>query len=186
MPIELPTTWTIPQGYSLRDTQAVLLSEDHSSVAGCLSFPILQGLPGTDYNALVFSDMRPNFSVHRYNTDGIWLTKQQWQEQVNEENSDMYKDEGSANEHDGVAPSGKITEDIQLSGEPTLALLKSLRLALPVPPVSRQEPALQLDTAGSLAPPGLISNPASASASAPTSAVDRVKMWTSLLVPTPR
>ena len=86
----------------------------------------------------------------------------------------MYEDEGSANEHDGVAPSGKITEimeDVQLSGEPTLAPLESLRLALPAPPVSRQEPALQLDTAGSLAPPASISNPASASASAPTSAV---------------
>ena len=86
----------------------------------------------------------------------------------------MYEDEGSANEHDGVAPSGKITEimeDVQLSGEPTLAPLESLRLALPAPSVSREEPALQLDTAGSLAPPASISNPASASASAPTSAV---------------
>ena len=100
--------------------------------------------------------------------------KQQRQEQVNEESSDMYKDEGSANEHDGVAPSGKITEimeDVQLSGEPTLVPLESLRLALPAPSVSREEPTLQLDTAGSLAPPASISNPASASASAPTSAI---------------
>ena len=175
-PIELPSTWMIPQGYSLRDAQAALLSEDRGSVAGRLSFPILRGLPGTNYNALIFSDVRPNFSVHRYNADGTRLMKQQWQEQVNEESSNMYKDKGSANKHDGAAPLGKITEimeDIQLSGEPTLALLESLRLALPAPPVSHQEPTLQLNTAGSLAPPASISNPASASASAsaPTSAV---------------
>ena len=156
VPIELPSTWTIPEGYSLRDTQAALLSEDRGLVAGRLSFPILQGLPGTDYDALVFSDVRPNFSVHRYNADGTRLTKQQRQEQLNEESSDMYEDEGSANEHDGVAPSGKITEimeDIQLSGELTPVPLESLHLALPALPVSREEPTLQLDTAGSLAPP---------------------------------
>ena len=154
--------------------QAALLSEDCGSVAGRLSFPILQGLPGTDYDALVFSDVRPNFSVHWYNADGTRLTKQQWQEQVNEESSDMYEDEGSANKHDGVTPSGKITEimeDIQLSGELTLAPLESLCLALPAPPVSCEEPALQLNMAGSLAPPASISNPASASALAPTSAI---------------
>ena len=122
VPIELPSTWTIPEGYSLRDAQAALLSEDRGSVASCLSFPILQGLPGTDYDALVFSD-----------------------EQVNEESSDVCEGEGSAGGHGGVAPSGKITEimeDVQLSSELTLVPLKSLRLALPAPPVSREEPAL--------------------------------------------
>ena len=92
VPIELLSTWTIPQGYSLRDTQAALLSEDHGSVAGRLSFPILQGLPGTDYDALVFSDVRPNFLVHQYNANGTQLMKQQHQEQVNKESSDMYED----------------------------------------------------------------------------------------------
>ena len=174
LPIELPSTWTIPQDYSLRDVQAALLSEGRGLVVNRLSFPILQNLPGTDYDALVFSEVRPNFSVHRYNANGTRLTKQQRREQANEESSDMYDDEGSVNEHDGVAPSGKITEimeDIQPSGEPTLAPLESLHLALPAPPASRRESALQLDTAASLAPPASTSNPASTSTSAPTSAV---------------
>ncbi len=173
LPIKLPSAWTIPKDYSLRDAQAALLSEGRGSVAGRLSFPILQGLIGTDYDALIFSEVRPNFSVHRYNADGTRLTKQQRHEQANEESSDMYENEGSANEPDGDAPSGKITEimeDVQPTGELALAPFESLRLALPVPSAPRRGLALQLDTTSSLAPPASTSNSASASASAPTSA----------------
>ena len=90
----------------------------------------------------------------------------------------MYEDEGSADEYKEAAPSGKITEimeDIQPSAEPTLVPLESLRLALPMLSAPHQEPALQLDTTGSLAPPTSMSNPASASASAPTSAVSSAR-----------
>ena len=100
--------------------------------------------------------------------------KQQRWEQANEESSDMYEDKGSVDKHKEAAPSGKINEimeDVQPSGEPTLAPLESLHLALPMLSAPRQEPALQLDTTGSLAPPMSMSNRASASVSAPTSTV---------------
>ncbi len=174
VPIELPGDWVIPGNYSLRDAQAALLSEGRGSVVGRLNFPVVQELPGDDYDALVFSDVRPNFSVHRYNADGSRLTKQQRKEQNDEESSDMFENEGSEKSPEGDTPAGKFTEvmeDVQRTDELELQPWKPLRLALPAPPALTRDSNLQLDTMSSLAPPLSTSNPASASTSTPTSAV---------------
>jgi hypothetical protein len=63
VPIELPSDWVIPSNYSLHDAQAALLSEGHGSVSGRLAFPVIQVLPGDDYDALVFSNVWPKFST---------------------------------------------------------------------------------------------------------------------------
>ena len=156
VPIELPSDWVIPRNYSLLNAQAALLSEGRGSVMGCLAFSVIPELPGDDYDALVFSDVRPNFSTHRYNADGLRLTKQQRKEQNDEESSDMYEDDGSETSPKGDAPAGKITEimeDVQPTNEWEVQPWKPLRLALPDPPTPPQDPDLRLDTAGGLAPP---------------------------------
>ncbi len=174
VPINLPSNWKIPSQYSLRDAQAALLSEGRGSVLGHLTFPVLEQLPGDDYDALVFSDVRPNFPSHRYSADGMRLTKQQRKDQAEEISSDMYENEGSGSEPVENAPSGKITEvmeDIQPTGTLVLRSFHPVRLDSPEPPSSSRGPALRLDTVSDLVPLIPTSNPASASTSAPASAV---------------
>ncbi len=155
MPINLPSNWKIPSQYSLRDVQ-------------------VEQLPGDNYDALVFSDIRPNFPSHRYSADGMHLTKQQRKDQAEEISSDMYENEGSGSEPVENVPSGKITEvmeDIQPTGTLVLQSFHPVRLDSPEPPSSCHGPALQLDTVSDLVPLIPTSNPASASTSAPASAV---------------
>ena len=187
VPIQLPSSWVIPDNYSLQDAQAALLSDGRGSATGRLSFPLLLELPDTDHDRLEFSQVRPQYAEHRYNADGSKLNKQQRKEYDDGESSDMAENEGSevGSAEDAPFPADKIIEimdDVQATEEPAALLapttsepttlpLDSLHLALPTPSTPSLTPSLQLDTALSLFPPATTSNPASASTSAPASAV---------------
>lgn len=176
IPLTLPSTWAIPVNYSLHDAQAALLSEGRGSATGRLTFDTIFELPGDDHDALDFGQVRPNYSMHRYNSDGSRLTKQQRKDIADEESSDMANDEGSDIEprEDALFPSDKIVEimdDVQPTGEPTLSPLDSLHFALPAPSTRSHAPSPRRETALTLAPPASASGPASSSTSAPNSAI---------------
>lgn len=194
IPVNRPDTWNFPDHYGLREARAALLSEGRGSETGRLAFPSIEGLPGTDYDALMFSDVRPNYPEHRYMADGTRRSKQQRKDYEEGESSDMVDAIGSADEESEIPPiaSGKIVEvmeDVQPTPAPALQSFELVRRALPAPPPRSQLPesllqdqpseslprnlesSLQLDIARSLAPPLSTSNPASASSSAPASAI---------------
>jgi hypothetical protein len=176
LPISCPAEWAIPDSYNLQEARASLLSEERGSEPNRLSFPVIEELPGDDYDALMFSDVRPDYPEHRYMADGTRRTKQQRKDYDEGESSDMVNATLSAGDESDEAtfPPEKIKEvmeDIQPTGAPTLSPLEDLRLAVPEPSLPSKGPVLQLDIADSLAPPGSISNPASAPTSAPTSAI---------------
>jgi hypothetical protein len=184
IPVDCPEAWVIPDHYGLQDAQAALLSEGRGSKTDRLTFPSIEGLPGTDHDALMFSDVRPDYPEHRYMADGTKRSKQQRKHYDEGESSDMVDAEGSADEEIGNLPtvSSRVAEvmgDVQPTSEPALQSFELLRRALPAPPSPNQpskslprdtESTLRLDTARSLAPPPSTSTPASASSSAPASA----------------
>ena len=112
VPISLPSSWAIPENYSVHDARAALFSDGRGSAKGRLSFATLPDLPETDPDTLTFTRVRPNYSEHRYNADGSRLTKQQCKEQEQEESTDMAEDEGSeiGSIGDAPFPADKITE----------------------------------------------------------------------------
>jgi hypothetical protein len=187
VPIQLPEAWKIPDDYSLQDAQAALLSDGRGSARNRLSFPIIELLPDTDYDALEFCKVRPRYAEHRYNADGTRLNKQQRKDYDEGESSDMVDDEGSEVGSIGDAPFPadkivEITDDAQPvdetasqivlpADEPSVQPLDRFLLALPIPTTPSRSLLPQLDTALSLIPPASISNPTSASTSAPASAV---------------
>jgi hypothetical protein len=134
----------------------------------------------------MFSDVRPNYPKHRYMADGTRHTKQQRKDYEEGESSDMVNAEGSADD-EGTSlpiPSSKIVkvmEGVWSVSAPALQSFELVRRALPKAPLLHDQPSkslprdpnpsLQLDIAHSLAPPFLMSTPASASSSTPASAV---------------
>jgi len=175
LPINCPAEWVIPDNYDLSEARAALLSEGRGSVPNQLSFPTIEELPGNDYDALMFCDVRPNFSERRYMPDGTRLTKQQRKDYDDGESSDMANAALSVNEDDEEEPfPSKITEvmeDVQPTGEPASQPLENMHLAVPDVTAPSKTPTLQLNVTDSLTPPVPTSTPTSASNSAPNSAI---------------
>jgi hypothetical protein len=112
-------------------------------------------LPENHYNGLVFSVIRPHFSEHHYNADGMRTTKLQRKQLEAGESTDMANDSGSAESEDNNSfPATKIAEvreDVQLTGVPTS----------PEASTSRQRLTLRLNTVADLTHSAAASNPAS-------------------------
>ena len=93
IPISLPTDWKVPDEYSLQDTQKALLDNIHCPMTPRAKFPALSELPEDHYDYLIFSVVCPHYPEHRYNADGSRITKSQCQQMVEDESSDMAKDD---------------------------------------------------------------------------------------------
>jgi hypothetical protein len=166
VPIALPAGWRIPREYSLLEAREALLGNVRDLVTSCTSFPIISDLPEDHYNGLTFSVVRPHFPEHCYNTDGTRTTKLQHKQLEEGESSDMAEDSGSVDLEGNVSPPAmkimEIMDNVQPMGMPVMAPLDTLPSAQEAS-MSRQHPALRLDTS---AEPALLTatlNPASTS-----------------------
>ena len=141
IPISLPTGWKVPDEYSLQDAQKALPDDIHCPMTPRAKFPALSELPEDHYDYLVFSVVRPHYPEHHYNADGSRTTKSQHQWMVEDESSDMAKDNGSADSEDYDANPGatidKVMEDVQSTDAPA---------ASSKPSAMHRSPILQLNT----------------------------------------
>ena len=148
VPISLPSSWAIPENYSLQDAQAVLLSNKRGSAKGRLSFATLLELPETDHDALIFSRVRPDYAEYRYNADSSRLTKRQCKEHNEGESTDLAEDEVSdiGSIGDAPYPADKITkvmEDMQPASKPLLVVSMTGAQTASIPEEAASSPEAQ-------------------------------------------
>ena len=123
VPISLPADWKVPDKYSLQDARKALLDNICCPATPQAKFPALSELPEDHYDYLIFSVVRPHDPEHRYNADGSRTTKSQRQRMVEDESSDMAKNDGSTDSEDYDTNPGvtidEVMEDVQPTDAPT-------------------------------------------------------------------
>jgi hypothetical protein len=169
--VTLPADWRFPQEYSLLEAQKALLDDIRDLATSHAKFPITSDLPEDHYDGLTFSAIRPHYSEHRYNADGMRTTKLQRKQLEKGESSDLADNSGSIDSESPVSlPVAKIMEimeDIQPTGVSAFAP-SDTSLNVPEASTSHPRPVLQLNTSAEPTLLAATSTPASISNSAST------------------